>query len=472
MSSLSQPFRRLNLRRKGRMLLHESLESRSLLSAVPVSELAEQWVEDHGHLLSNPSIVQRAASFRSVPRLNIPSLQEAQVRIQPALDTLDLNSILFNYGTDSQVDAARNGLGVVNSHYDTFDNPPLTGLSIVDAVDNFYSQVIAVPVSGTDFVFLNSGTATANNLLPSYVPNADQGDFPSGSVVSEPQNSLVPRNATDPTGASRDSLSEVAPPSTDSPAFALTEPRLQEFPATIDGVLSNPASMADEPPADRAFDHSTSTVDIAGMLSQHATPRGPKALGIGNAPTVTMGVALGAITSTPRSISQATSVVDSPHQGRLRIVEIATDDPWFVQDPNPHAIRPVALHDSEPSRPVPMRGTPARILPVRTLESTPEKTEIRENSHPVAGSTTALDHGNRKSQRISWDRYLHSIVGRWSRYLEMAFSTALATGMIILFQLKVREKDRDHQTAQFRRWYTAAFMDKNRTIAAPNTSEK
>jgi hypothetical protein len=478
MTSLKHHHRRPTFHwHRRRMLLPEALESRSLLSAVPASVWVEQWGLDQGPLDPLPILEQHDRFDGSALPGDTPALPGLHAGGMLDADTLDLNSILFNLSADPIFNASQNGVGVINPSYDVVVTPPLIGLPGGDFLDGLSNPIIAVPISGSDFAYTNR-LAEPTGGFQSYIAlETDPTVLPSAAPLQEPQRILSPTTGSDPVRSEPDSHRDAETLPTDGPAFALTEPRLQELSTNGAAELSGGVSPSPNLNVDRSFDPATSTVDIAGILAQHATPRGPKPIGIDSTRGTAASVGMTGLRLSPRLVSQAASIVDSPHQGRLRMVELATDEPWLAQDRERAAERPVAIHNPETTRPAPIQRAPANLLPPATQEAIPAEEAIREDERPTSDSTTSHNAIPLKtqltSQRISWDRYFHSIVGQWSRYLELAFSTAVATGMVFLFQLKARDQESEQQSAvQFRRWYTAAFMDKNNTIAAPNTSEK
>ena len=473
MSSLfPKTARRQTKRRCRRILFAEPLEMRVLLSAVPGSALVERLESTAANyhveellVATNPSAAPFAANLAAAPQLE--SLSANSTRANDSDFTFDLNLFLPNASVSETPSQDFNG-----SYGRGFT------LVVPYVPLDVDSSVHVVDVDDAVFGF-NQGLPT--NQSPEQSSHTNDLDF-GESLLSETSGDELrgPANWTpleskpgatligsqlDTVHSSSKSLSE---PSLANPEFGLTEPRILESPnETPKSDSVSPRLSEGEAANDILF-----TVDIAGMLSAHTSRQGPAITPSDEAQMAHTG-ALTSIQRAPFSACAYTSV-DSPHQGRLRLVEIATDSFLAARPDARQAAVPVsflrnanrgsadfesALDALHPSGPASGDVAPKGVADPQSLEL---------DRTPSARLEPTLPRGG-----INWDRSMKQFVGRWYRYAEIVMSSVVAAGMVLLYQLKVNERDQNETAVlQFRRWYTAAFIERNRTSAAPNTSEK
>lgn len=481
--TLTKRFGRTSTLRSYRnMLGHESLEPRTFLSAVPQSELAEQLASDPPGLVSDFRELGQDYAVRRQGNLGEFKAGLGAVGLPVPDLTLDLNQFRGNRVTPVIVNAntnldslSGNGLAAVNLIIDAMASEQQAQTSF--EFTNGMTAVDVVPLAGSNFVIVDLSQGVFAIEAPSWTGNpAGNQDFRADASLPSASQELpgnTSQNSTTPTLIDGYLSNDLDSAPEDSPLFGWHEPRLQEL-----SESKNPAGAVDgrgssDPNVNPDFDPATSTVDIAGILSDHATPRGPRSMAAVDTGEIPPSSAWQARDVQLTAASYSASIIDRPNQGRLRMVEIATDSPLVHADMQ-HPARPVAVHKSETFRPVSFDLSAPRKQRLDRSESVtfPEETKALPAPSRTEG-TLEPSAEEPSTPTASWDRLMHQIAGRWSRYLELTLSSVLATGMVFLYQLKLRERDRElDSVVQFRRWYTAAFMDRNNTSAAPKTNEQ
>lgn len=338
------------------------------------------------------------------------------------------------------------------------------------------SNASPLPVSGPSIPRLNSETASNRASVDLTEGTQDRLDY----GISDPSPSS---DGDDPDSFILDSTSLGNDAS--APAFGWTQNRLVDAPregvrpqdGSSSTLITSQATARLDGSLPQAARHSAEsmTVDIAISLRQVAT----------GAPSNTIETTLGAALEfqdvawrNPQGRPTTAYVAtDMPHQGRLRLVEEASDiNMSFAASSRGMEVfvgyRGIPVVSVEAAGTANHGDTPRiEVVPGTDQRSPSAGYHPRRTSQTMefAAESVAADEGWIAGMHRVWQR----MAGGWSRYLEGVLSTAVAAGTVWLYQRQITQGDREQAAESYwRRWYTAAFMERNRTSPAPKINEQ